>query len=368
MIIGVPKEIKVHEYRVGMVPGGVKTFVERGHRVLIERGAGLGSSIRDEDYRAAGGVIVQDAEEVWGQAEMIVKVKEPIEPETSRMRPGQILYTYLHLAAVPELALRLIESQVTAVAYETIELADRRLPLLQPMSEVAGRMSIQVGARCLEREYGGAGVLLGGVPGVPRGKVVIIGGGVVGTEAAKIAMGMGALVTILDINTQRLGYLDDVYGGRIQTIFSNPASVAEAVSGADLVVGAVLLPGARAPHLVTEAMIKEMKPGSVVVDVSIDQGGCIATARPTTHEKPTYVLHDVVHYCVTNMPGAVPRTSTFALTNVTLKYGLALADLGLMGAVERFAEMRPGVNVHEGCCRNERVAESLNLPCRPLDF
>ena len=368
MIVGVPKEYKVHEYRVGMVPGGVKLLVDQGHRVLVERGAGLGSFIPDREYASVGAKVVDTASAVWEEAELIVKVKEPVAEEYDRLRPGQILFTYLHLAAVPELAKVLLSRRVSAVAYETIQATDGRLPLLQPMSEVAGRMSIQVGARCLEREFGGAGVLLGGVPGVGRGHVVIIGAGVVGTEAAKIAMGMGSIVTVLDIDMRRLAYLDDIYGARIQTLFSNPATVAEAVKTADMVVGAVLLAGARAPQLVTEEMVKQMKAGSVVVDVAIDQGGCVATARPTTHQSPTYVQYDVVHYCVTNMPGAVPRTSTFALTNQTLKHTLAMANKGLQRAVESDPTLALGVNTHDGHCTHFAVAESLGLDYLPLSF
>jgi len=366
VIIGVPKEIKNHEYRVGMVPGGVKELVAAGHEVIIERGAGAGSHISDAAYETVGARILPTADEVWKGAEMIVKVKEPVGPEYERMQLEQVVYTYFHLAAVPELAKVLIEKKVSAVAYETIELPDGRLPLLQPMSEVAGRMSIQVGARCLEREAGGSGVLLGGVPGVHRANVVIIGGGVVGTEAAKIAMGMGALTTVLDINMPRLAYLDDVYGGAIQTLFSNPTTVEDAVATADLVVGAVLIAGARAPRLVTDAMVQQMRPGSVIVDVAIDQGGCIETARPTTHHDPTYVVHDVVHYCVTNMPGAVPRTSTFALTNQTLSFAKSIASNGLMNAVRASAPLALGVNTHAGNCTYQAVADSLGLDYVPL--
>jgi alanine dehydrogenase len=368
VIVGVPKEIKNHEYRVAMVPGGAKVLVDAGHEVLVERGAGVGSFIGDEEYASAGAQIVPEAAEVWERAELIVKVKEPVAVEYDRLRAGQVVYTYFHLAAVPALAAVLLSRRVSAVAYETIQLADGRLPLLQPMSEVAGRMSIQVGARCLERENGGAGVLLGGVPGVGRGHVVIIGAGTVGTEAAKIAMGMGAIVTVLDIDMRRLAYLDDVYGARIQTLFSNPATLAEAVRSADLVVGAVLLAGARAPCLVSAEMVRRMKAGSVVVDVAIDQGGCIETARPTTHQSPTYVVHDVVHYCVTNMPGAVPRTSTFALTNQTLKYAVAMAGQGLEAAVAADSALRRGVNTHDGHCTHPVVAESLGLESRELPF
>ena len=368
VIIGVPKEIKNHEYRVGMVPGGAKLLVDAGHEVLVEKGAGLGSSIADEEYLASGVEIVDSADDVWARSEMIVKVKEPVGPEYTRMRPGQTVYTYFHLAAAPELTNVLLERKVTAVAYETIELPDGRLPLLQPMSEVAGRMSIQVGARCLERECGGAGVLLGGVPGVQRGQVVIIGGGVVGTEAAKMAMGMGAITTVLDIDMIRLGYLDDIYGARIQTMYSNPSTIEESVQRADLVVGAVLIAGARAPHLVTREMVAGMKKGSVIVDVAIDQGGCVATAKPTTHQEPTYVVDDVVHYCVTNMPGAVPRTSTFALTNQTFKWAMKLANKGFVKAVQGDPVLRLGVNTYDGYCTYEAVAEALGLAYHELEL
>ncbi|RAL22950.1 alanine dehydrogenase [Lujinxingia litoralis] len=366
MHIGVPKEIKNHEYRVGLVPAGVAEYVRHGHRVVVEAGAGEGSAISDERYVEAGATIVPTAEEVWASAEMIVKVKEPVAPEYELMKKGQLIYTYFHLAAVPELARVLLEREVSAVAYETIQLPDGRLPLLEPMSEVAGRMAIQVGARCLEREYGGKGVLLGGVPGVARGKVVILGGGVVGTHAAKMAVGMGAQVTIIDLNLNRLRYLDDIFGSEIQTMHSNVGTIAEQVLHADLVVGAVLIPGARAPRLVTREHISQMQEGSVVVDVSVDQGGCIATCHPTTHADPTYVVDGVVHYCVANMPGAVARTSTFALNNTTLRYGLALANKGLEQAVREDAALALGVNTYQGACVYKAVADDLNLEYTPL--
>jgi len=366
MKVGVPKEIKVHEYRVGLVPGGVAALVADGHEVYIETGAGLGCGIGDEAYEDVGGRILDSADEIWSVADLIIKVKEPIAPEYHRMKRGQVVYTYFHLAAVPELADVLLEREVTAVAYETIQARDGSLPLLQPMSEVAGRMSVQVGARCLEKEHGGRGVLLGGVPGVAQGKVVILGGGTVGTEAAKIAMGMGARVTVMDINLNRLRYLDDVFGNRLQTLFSNPQTVREEIVDADLVVGAVLIPGARAPRLVTEDHLREMMPGSVVVDVSVDQGGCIETCRPTTHDDPTYVVHGVVHYCVANMPGAVARTSTYALTNTTLRYARALAGRGFREAVRDDEALRLGVNTHGGFITYEAVARDLSLPYRVL--
>lgn len=359
MKIGVPTEIKNHEYRVGMVPAAVKAHTMRGHDVHVQKGAGLGSAIPDEAYVDAGAKIIETADEVWETSEMIVKVKEPLVDEYDRMQRGQIIYTYFHLAAVPALAAVLIEREVAAVAYETIQLPNGALPLLEPMSEVAGRMSIQVGARCLEREQGGKGVLLGGVPGVSRSKVVIIGGGTVGTNAAKMAIGLGANVTILDVNLHRLRYLDDIFGNSINTIHSNPITIREHVLTADLVVGAVLIPGAKAPHLVTREHIEEMGEGSVVVDVSVDQGGCIATCHPTTHEDPTYVVDGVVHYCVANMPGAVARTSTFALNNTTLTYGQAIADKGLANALQADPSLMLGLNTFGGKITHPAVAESL---------
>jgi alanine dehydrogenase len=366
MKIGVPSEVKVHEYRVGMVPGGAEAFIRDGHEVFIQKGAGLGCGIEDADYEAVGCTILATADEVWSTAEMIVKVKEPIAEEYPRMQPGQLVYTYFHLAAVPELAEVLIEKKISAVAYETIQLPDGSLPLLQPMSEVAGRMAVQVGARSLEKEAGGRGVLLGGIPGVRPGKVVVLGGGTVGTEAAKMAMGLGANVTIIDINLQRLRYLADVFGNRLTTVYSTPGSIREHVLTADLVIGAVLIPGARAPHLVTREHVREMLPGSVVVDVSVDQGGCIETCRPTTHDNPTYIIDDVVHYCVANMPGAVARTSTYGLTNTTLGYGRQLASLGLAEAVRRDSALALGVNTHGGHVTYEAVARDLGLPYLPL--
>lgn len=359
MIIGVPTEIKNHEYRVGLIPSGVAEYTRRGHEVIVQRGAGLGSAIPDERYIQAGARVVETAQEVWEQAELIVKVKEPLAPEFELMRPGQIVYAFFHLAAVPEVADALLEREVAAVAYETIQLDDGRLPLLEPMSEVAGRMAIQVGARCLEREQGGKGVLLGGVPGTRRGNVVILGGGTVGTNAAKMAAGMGARVTIIDIDLYRLRYLDDTFGSAIQTLHSNADNIEEAVLGADFIVGAVLIPGAKAPHLVTREHISQMDKGSVVVDVSVDQGGCIATCHPTTHENPTYLVDGVVHYCVSNMPGAVARTSTFALNNTTLRYGLAIAEQGLEQALKEDPCLQRGMNTYRGHCVHKAVAQSL---------
>lgn len=367
MIVGVPKEIKTREYRVGMVPAGVHAMISAGHTVLVETNAGLGSGIPDSEYQRVGAQIVATADEVWKRAEMIVKVKEPIAPEYERIQDGQLIYTYFHLAGVdPELTRVLIKRKATAVAYETLQLEDGSLPLLKPMSEVAGKMAIQVGARALERAMGGKGILLGGVPGVRRGRVTILGGGVVGTCAAKVAVGMGAEVTILDVNMERLTYLDDVFLGRVSVLASDSETIAKSVREADLVVGAVLIPGGKAPKLVSEALIKEMTPGSVVVDVAVDQGGCIETCHPTTHDNPTYLVHDVVHYCVANMPGAVPQTSTFALTNVTRPYGLKLANLGLEEAVKGDRALARAVNTYGGHVTYEAVAKDLGHPYMPL--
>jgi alanine dehydrogenase len=367
VIVGVPKEIKVREYRVGMVPGAVKALVGSGHKVLVEAGAGVGSGIPDADYARAGAELVASADEVWKRAEMVVKVKEPIAPEYARMQEGQIVYTYFHLAGVdPELTRVLLKKKVAAVAYETIQLEDGSLPLLRPMSEVAGRMAVQVGATCLEKAQGGKGILLGGVPGVRRGRVAVLGGGVVGTNAAKVAMGMGAEVTILDINQSQLAYLDDVFLGRVSVLSSDSETIAKAVREADLVVGGVLIAGAKAPKLVPASLIREMTPGSVVVDVAVDQGGCIETCKPTTHDNPTYVVDGVVHYCVANMPGAVPQTSTFALTNVTRSYGKRIADLGLLEAVRQDKALARGVNTFGGHVTYEAVARDLGHAYVPL--
>jgi len=365
MIIGVPTEVKTREYRVGMIPAGVRMLSGRGHKVLVQAGAGLGSGLPDEDFRNAGAEIVTSADEVWKRSEMIFKVKEPLPEEYPRMREGQIVYTYLHLAAAPKLGEELLKRGVTGVAYETIELPDGRLPLLQPMSAVAGRMSIQVAATYLEKERGGKGVLLGGVPGVRRGRVVIIGGGIVGQNAARMAIGLGAQVTVLDINPDTLAYINDIYEGRMETLYSDPVSIEESVRTADVVVGAVLVAGARAPRLVTEAMIKRMEPGSVIVDVAVDQGGCIETCRPTTHDDPTYMVHGVVHYCVANMPGAVARTSTFALNNATIAFGAKIADKGLVEAMKDPILLR-GLNTHKGKVTHEAVAHALNAQFHPF--
>ncbi|MCB9541927.1 MAG: alanine dehydrogenase [bacterium] len=359
MIIGVPSEVKNREYRVGMIPGTVRALVDRGHTVLVQRGAGEGSGLPDDLYREAGAKLVDGPDPVWGEAEMIVKVKEPIAIEYDRIRPEQIIYTYFHLAAVPELAEVLLAKRVAAVAYETIELPDRTLPLLHPMSEVAGKMAPQVGAQCLQKEHGGKGLLLGGVPGVKRGEVLIIGGGVVGINAAKVAVGMGANVTVLDIDVKRLNYLDDVFLGRVQTLYSDQDTLARLLPGADLVIGAVLVTGARAPKLVTREHLKLMEDGSVVVDVAVDQGGCIETCRPTTHDNPTYVEEGVVHYCVANMPGAVAQTSTFALNNTTRRYAIAIADRGLRAACAADPALALGLNTLDGTCTHPAVAASL---------
>lgn len=364
MIIGVPKEIKTREYRVGMTPAGVRTFTSHGHKVLVERGAGEGAGLKDADYVAAGAQMVETAAEAWA-AEMVVKVKEPLAEEYGFFRENQIIYTYLHLAPEPELTKQLVQKKVAAVAYETIEYADGSLPLLRPMSEVAGRLSIQAGARCLEKASGGKGVLLGGVPGTRRGRVVILGGGVAGRNAATIAVGMGAHVTVLDVNAATMGHLEDVFGAGVETLYSNPTNIEETVTRADLVVGAVLVPGARAPKLVTRELLAKMEPGSVVVDVAVDQGGCIETARPTTHDNPTFVEHGVVHYCVANMPGAVPQTSTWALTNTTMAYGVKLANMGVAAACKDDAALLKGLNTYGGHVTYEAVAQAHGMEYVP---
>src|SRR5215217_4042712 len=367
VIVGVPKEIKTREYRVGMVPAGVRALTSAGHTVLVETNAGVGSGIPDSEYQRVGAQLVASADEVWKRAEMIVKVKEPIAPEYERIQPGQIIYTYFHLAGVdPELTKTLVKKKAAAVAYETLQLDDGSLPLLKPMSEVAGKMAIQVGAASLEKAHGGKGILLGGVPGVRRGRVVIIGGGVVGLCAAKVAVGMGAEVTILDVNLERLTYLDDVFLGRVSVLASDTESIATSVREADLVVGGVLIPGGKAPKLVSEALIAEMTPGSVVVDVAVDQGGCIETCKPTTHDNPTFVVHGVVHYCVANMPGAVPQTSTYALTNTTRPYSRKIADMGLVEAVKSDRALARAMNTYNGHVTYEAVAKDLGYDYRPI--
>jgi alanine dehydrogenase len=366
MWIGVPKEVKDHEARVALVPSGVMALRESGHRVVVETNAGDASAIHDDDYRRAGTEIASTAAEVWQRADLVVKVKEPQPGEYAHLRPGLILFTYLHLAPLPELTHKLLDARVTAIAYETIRESDGSLPLLTPMSEVAGRMSVQVGARYLEQENGGRGVLLGGVPGVAPAEVVILGGGVVGTNAAKIALGCGARVTIIDRNLKRLRELDDIFHSRLTTLASNLWTVSEALKKADLVIGAVLIPGATAPRLVRRDMISQMKRGSVVVDVAIDQGGCLETSRPTTHTDPVYRVDGVIHYCVSNMPAAVPHTSTFALTNATFPYLHLLADLGLDHALDASPPLREGVNTYGGELVHPGVAESQGLPCHEL--
>jgi alanine dehydrogenase len=366
--VGVPREIKPDENRVSLTPAGAQALTGAGHQVFVEKGAGVGSGFDDADYVSSGAKILPDAAAVWAAADMIIKVKEPLPAEFGFMRKGLLIFTYFHLAPEPELTHALIEKGVDAVAYETVELPNRSLPLLTPMSEIAGRMSIQIGAYFLEKRHGGRGVLLGGVPGVLPSDVVIVGGGVVGTNAAKMAIGLGAKVTILDVNLDRLRYLDDIFGAGAQTLASNSYNVAEAVKSADLVVGAVLVPGAMAPKLVTEAMVKTMKIGSAMVDVAIDQGGCIETMdHTTTHSNPIFTKHGVVHYSVPNIPGAVPRTSTLALTNATLPYAVLLAQKGFKEAVKSNAALAKGVNVTGGMVTYQAVAQAHNLPYTPLE-
>jgi alanine dehydrogenase len=366
MIIGVPKEIKDHETRVGLVPSGVTGLREAGHEVLVETRAGEGSSLTDREYMQAGAAILSTAAEVWQRADLVVKVKEPQPAEYAYFRPGLTLFTYLHLAPLPDLTEKLLQSKVNGVAYETIREKDGSLPLLTPMSEVAGRMSVQVGAQYLERPNGGRGILLGGVPGVAPGNVVILGGGIVGTNAAKIAVGMGAHVIIIDRNLNRLRELDDIFNGQVVTLASNSWTISENLKTADLVVGAVLIPGASAPRLVKREMIAAMKRGAVMVDVAIDQGGCFETSHATTHTEPVYFVDDVLHYCVSNMPAAVPHTSTFALTNATFPYLLELANYGLESACERHAGLKEGVNTYNGYITYAGVAESQGRPWREL--
>ncbi|HVF88832.1 MAG TPA: alanine dehydrogenase [Blastocatellia bacterium] len=367
MIVGLPKEVKDNEYRVGLVPAGVKALTNSGHKVIVEDRAGEGSGILNDEFVLAGAEVVDSAEEVWSRADMVIKVKEPVLSEYGHLREGLILFTYLHLAPATELTQVLLDRGVTGIAYETITNNLGHLPLLTPMSEVAGRMSIQVGATYLEKVNGGRGVLLGGVPGVLPARVTIIGGGVVGTNAAKMAVGLGAAVIIIDRDLERLRYLDDIFGSRIRTLASNPYTIAESVAISDLVVGAVLVPGAAAPRLVTREMLKSMPRGSVIVDVAVDQGGCIETTRPTTHSEPTYYVENVLHYGVTNMPGAVPRTSTFALTNVTLPFALQLANRGAVEAIRRDPHLKKGVNTCRGKVTYEAVATNQGLDYTPID-
>jgi alanine dehydrogenase len=366
MIIGVPKELKDHESRVGVTPAGARALVEAGHKVLVEQNAGALSSFPDEAYQSVGAEIVPEAATVWSKANMVVKVKEPIAAEYTYFREGLVLFTYLHLAPIRELTDALMHKGVTGIAYETVRDKAGTLPLLTPMSEVAGRLSVQVGATSLEKERGGRGVLLGGVPGVPPGSVCIIGGGIVGTNAAKIALGMGAKVTLIDLSLNRLREIDDIFGGRIHTLASNTYNIEHAAREADLLIGGVLIPGAAAPKLVTRAMVEKMKKGSVIVDVAIDQGGCIETAKPTTHSDPIYEVNGVVHYCVTNMPAAVPNTSTLALTNATFPYVMKLANLGASVAIREDAGIAEGVNTFNGFLTYRAVAQAQNREYKPI--
>lgn len=368
MKIGIPKEIKANENRIAITPAGVETFVRNGHDVFIEKNAGMGSGFSDQEYLNAGANILETNKEVFDVADMIMKVKEPLESEYDLFKEEQILFTYLHLAPEPKLTKALLDKKVIGIAYETVQLDNKSLPLLSPMSEVAGRMSIQVGAHLLEKINGGRGMLLGGVPGVAPAKVVIVGGGTVGTNAAKMAVGLGAQVTVIDISNERLNYLDDIFGGRIITLMSNSYNIANEVKEADLVVGAVLIPGAKAPKLVTEEMVKTMKPGAVLVDVAIDQGGSIETIdRITTHKDPYFIKHGVVHYSVANMPGAVPRTSTFALTNCTMPYALQIANKGYLSALKDNKALLKGLNVYKGYLTYKAVAEDQNLEYTPAE-
>lgn len=366
MRIGIPTEVKDHEYRVGMIPAGVHALAEMGHEILVQSGAGQGSGFDDAEYVEAGGVIVPTADDAWGRAEMVIKVKEPLESEYHRMQEGQVLFTYLHLAPLPELTQQLLDKKITGIAYETITDRQGMLPLLTPMSEVAGRMSVLVGASYLLRPYGGRGTLLPGVPGVPPGDVVILGGGIVGLNAAKMALGLGARVTVLETNLDRCRFLDNLFHGELKTLYSNSYNLLAALARADLMIGAVLIPGAAAPKLVTRDMLAEMKNGSVAVDVAVDQGGCFETTRPTTHSEPTYEVDGVVHYCVANMPGAVPRTSTLALNNATLPYALSLACQGVGEAVRLDHGLAGGVNTYAGEVTCRPVADAQERPYFPL--
>jgi alanine dehydrogenase len=367
MIIGVPKEIKNNENRVALTPAGAKELIKRGHQVYVQQSAGLGSGFSDEDYSAAGASILPSIEATYQIAEMIMKVKEPIESEYNLIKANQLLFTYFHFASYEPLTKAMVASKAICLAYETVEKADRSLPLLIPMSEVAGRMAIQKGANYLEKPLGGRGILLGGVPGVLPAKVLILGGGIVGTQAAWMAAGLGADVIIMDLSLPRMRYLADVMPANVKTMMSNEYNIREQIKQADLIVGAVLIPGAKAPHLITKDMLKDMKKGAVVVDVAVDQGGCIETCKPTTHENPTYVIDDVVHYCVANMPGAVPYTSTLALTNATLPYAIQLADKGWKKAAQENADLVPGLNVIQGDIVYKAVAEAFNMPYTPVE-
>jgi alanine dehydrogenase len=366
MKIGVPTEIKNNENRVGLVPGGVRQLVQDGHQVYIQKGAGLGIGLEDQDFLNAGATILPTAADIFETATMIIKVKEPQPVEIAMMKPHHILYTYLHLAADPEQTIGLMKSGATSIAYETIQPADGSLPLLTPMSEVAGRMATQIGAAYLQKDHGGKGVLLGGVPGTRRARVTVIGCGIAGTNSIKMAMGMGADVTAIDLSTKRLAELDDLFDNRITTLFSNIENIEQSVINSDLVIGAVLVPGAKAPKLVTKEMISKMEKGSVVVDIAVDQGGCIETCKPTTHQNPTFEIDGVIHYCVANMPGAVARTSTYALTNVTLKYARMIANMGVEEAAKKDPAFLKGINVYKGDLVYEQVALDLDLPYTPL--
>ncbi|MEI2721336.1 MAG: alanine dehydrogenase [Gemmatimonadales bacterium] len=367
MLIGVPKEIKTNENRVGLVPSGVEALVREGHKVQVETGAGIGSGFSDQNYVAAGATIAPDADATWANADMIIKVKEPIAVEWPRMRPGLVMYTYFHFAADEPLTRAVMKSGAIAVAYETVQLPGGQLPLLTPMSEVAGRLAVQEGAKYNEKLFGGRGVLLGGVPGVKPAKVVIIGGGVVGINSAKMAAGLGADVTILDTSLDRLRYLDDVLPANVDTVFSNRHNILDAVKDADLIIGAVLIPGKKAPHLITKEDLKGIPDGCVIVDVAVDQGGCVETIKPTTHENPTYFVEGVLHYAVANMPGAVPRTSTLALTNATLPYAIKLANLGWKDACRQDGALKLGLNVVDGKIVYPGVAEAFDLECTNVD-
>ena len=367
MIIGVPKEIKNNENRVALTPAGAKELIKRGHQVYVQQTAGLGSGFSDEDYKAAGASLLPSIEATYQIAEMIMKVKEPIESEYSLIKPNQLLFTYFHFASYEPLTKAMVASKAICLAYETVEKADRSLPLLVPMSEVAGRMAIQKGANYLEKPLGGRGILLGGVPGVLPAKVLILGGGIVGTQAAWMAAGLGADVIIMDVSLPRMRYLADVMPANVKTMMSNEYNIREQIKQADLIVGAVLIPGAKAPHLITKDMLKDMKKGAVLVDVAVDQGGCIETCKPTTHENPTYIIDDVVHYCVANMPGAVPYTSTLALTNATLPYAIQLADKGWKKAAQENSDLVPGLNVIQGDIVYKAVAEAFNMPYTPVE-
>ena len=368
MKVGVVKEIKTHEYRVGLTPSCVRAYVGHGHDVFVERSAGDNAGFCDDEYIAAGASIAVDKKKIFDDCEMIVKVKEPLEEEYDLFGKGQILYTYLHLAASKKLTCALMEKKIKAVAYETIEAANGSLPCLQPMSEIAGRLSVQEGAKYLEKPFGGRGILLGGVPGIRRGKIAILGGGVVGTNACKMAVGIGADVTILDINAERMAYLDDVFGSSITTLYSTEANIESVLAESDVVIGAVLIPGARAPKLITRKHLSLMKKGAVLVDVAVDQGGCMETTKPTTHDDPVYVVDGIVHYCVANMPGAVALSSTIALTSATLRYGLEIAGSGVEQACRNSDEIKKGVNLYSGRCVYKSVADDLDLEYTPVDI